>query len=37
LRRELDAPIVELPFYFDPVIDRAVLDRMAAELIEGVA
>jgi anion-transporting ArsA/GET3 family ATPase len=36
LHREMDAPIVELPFYFDPVLDRAVLDRMAEALTAGL-
>ncbi|MFT6399800.1 MAG: anion-transporting ArsA/GET3 family ATPase [Bradymonadia bacterium] len=36
LRRELDAPIVEVPFFFDTVIDRSVIERMGVSLAEGL-
>lgn len=37
LRRELDAPVVELPFYFDTEFDRSVLDRMADRLTKELS
>ncbi len=36
LRRELDVPVVEIPFYFDPVFDRTVIERMGANLTSAL-
>ncbi len=36
LRRELDAPVVEVPFYFDTLIGRSVIEQMAIRLTEGL-
>lgn len=32
LRTELDLPVVEIPFYFEPRFDRTVIERMGAHL-----
>lgn len=32
LRAELDVPVVEIPFYFEPRFDRTVIERMGAHL-----
>ncbi|MCB9521728.1 MAG: ATPase, partial [Myxococcales bacterium] len=32
LGRTLDVPIVEVPFYFEPAIDRTLVDRMGAHV-----
>lgn len=34
LRRETGRPVLEVPFYFAPTLDRGVIERMATHLLE---
>lgn len=36
LRRELDVPVVEVPFHFEPSLDQTVLSAMASTLEEAL-
>ncbi len=35
LQQAFDAPVVEIPFYYEPRFDRSVLERIGTHVIEG--
>lgn len=37
LKDELDVPVVEIPYYFDPVFDETVIERMGAKLTQALS
>jgi anion-transporting ArsA/GET3 family ATPase len=36
LHREMEAPVVSIPFYFQPALDRSAIEKIATHLTDGI-